>query len=109
MKKESIKLEIELDDNNMPHKISWDATDKPVAGAEECKAFMLSMWDKTQKNTFRIDLWTKEMQVDEMNFFFCQTLVTMAETFSRATNNKDAGKKVIDFANQLAQELKLDK
>jgi len=109
MKKESINLHVELDDNNMPEKINWDASDKPTAGEQECKAVMLAMWDKNQKNTFRIDLWTKEMQVDEMNFFFCQNMVTMAETFSRATNNKEVAKKVIDFANQLAKELKLDK
>jgi len=108
MKKENINLLVELDDANMPEKISWDASDKPVAGTQECKAFMLSMWDKAQKNTFRIDLWTKEMQIDEMNFFFCQSLVTMAETFSRATNNKEAAKKVVDFANNLAKELKLE-
>jgi len=109
MKKESIQLNIELDENNMPEKITWDATDKPIDGAQDCKAFMLSMWDKTQKNTFRIDLWTKEMQVDEMNFFFCQSLITMAETFSRATNNAEAGKKVIAFAQQLADDLKIEK
>jgi len=108
MKKESINLNIELDDSNMPEKITWDASDKPNPGAEECKAFMLSMWDKNQKNTFRIDLWTKEMQVDEMNFFFCQSLITMAETFNRATNNKEAGKKVIDFVNKLAKDLKIE-
>jgi hypothetical protein len=29
----------------------------------------------------RIDLWTKEMPVDEMKIFFHQTLVAMSDTF----------------------------
>jgi len=36
-----------------------------------------------------IDLWTGEMMVDEMAEFYYQMLVTMADTFSRATGHKE--------------------
>jgi gliding motility-associated protein GldC len=48
---------------------------------EEAKAVMLSVWDSKAKESLRIDLWTKEMPVDEMKIFFHQTLVTMSDTF----------------------------
>jgi hypothetical protein len=31
---------------------------------------MLSVWDSKEKESMRIDLWTKEMPVDEMKIFF---------------------------------------
>jgi gliding motility-associated protein GldC len=37
---------------------------------EEAKAVMLSVWDSKAKESLRIDLWTKEMPVDEMKIFF---------------------------------------
>jgi gliding motility-associated protein GldC len=43
----------------------------------EAKAIMLSVWDSKEKESMRIDLWTKEMPVDEMKIFFHQTLVCL--------------------------------
>jgi gliding motility-associated protein GldC len=34
------------------------------------KAIMLSIWDSKVKESMRIDLWTKDMPVDEMKIFF---------------------------------------
>lgn len=105
--KNSIKLEITRDKDNMPEQIEWAATDSPVNKPQECKAFMLSLWDGEKKNTFRIDLWTKEMQVDEMNFFFYQSLMTMADTFQRSTNNEAVAQKFKQFANEIAVDLNI--
>jgi gliding motility-associated protein GldC len=58
---------------------------------------MLSVWDSKSKESLRIDLWTKEMPVDEMKIFFHQTLVTMSDTFYRATGDE----KMTDTMKQL--------
>lgn len=105
--KKKIVLEVNLDKDNLPDNIEWSASDSPTGNKEACKAFMLSLWDGEQKNTFRMDLWTNKMQVDEMNFFFYQSLITMADTFQRATNNPEGAKKIKDFANELATDLKI--
>ena len=34
----------------------------------------MSIWDEKTKETLRIDLWTKDIRVDEMKHFFHQTL-----------------------------------
>lgn len=82
-----IKFNIELDENRVPEKLTWSAQDGGVQ-AEEAKAIMLSIWDSKAKETMRIDLWTKDMPVDEMKIFFHQTLVAMSDTFKRATDDE---------------------
>ncbi len=105
--KKRIQLDISLDENQLPDQIEWSATDSPAENKQACKAFMLSLWDGEQKNTFRMDLWTNKMEIDEMNFFFYQSLITMADTFKRATNNEEGAHKIKTFANQLAEDLNI--
>jgi len=82
-----IELNVELDENRVPEKLFWTAEDGGISNAE-AKAMMLSVWDDTAKEMLRIDLWTKDMPVDDMKIFFHQTLVAMANTFNRATQDE---------------------
>jgi gliding motility-associated protein GldC len=72
--KSKIELNVELDENRVPEKLNWTAQDGGVNN-EEAKAVMLSVWDSKAQETLKIDLWTKDMPVDEMKLFFHQTLV----------------------------------
>jgi gliding motility-associated protein GldC len=101
-----IKFEIELDANRVPEKLFWTAADGGVA-KEEAKAIMLSIWDSKAKETMRIDLWTKEMPVDEMKIFFHQTLVAMSDTFKRATDDEKMADTMKDFCDYFAEKLEL--
>ena len=101
-----IKFEIELDANRVPEKLFWTAADGGVA-KEEAKAFMLSIWDSKAKETMRIDLWTKDMPVDEMKIFFHQTLVAMSDTFKRATDDEKMADTMKDFCDYFAEKLEL--
>lgn len=103
-----IKFEIELDANRIPEKLFWTAADGGVA-KEEAKAIMLSVWDSKAKETMRIDLWTKEMPVDEMKIFFHQTLVAMSDTFKRATDDEKMADTMKDFCDYFAEKLELTK
>jgi gliding motility-associated protein GldC len=101
-----IKLNIALDENKIPEKIHWTAEDGGVSN-EETKAVMLSVWDNNKKESLRIDLWTKDMPVDEMKIFFHQTLSAMAETFQRATNDDKMSATMRDFCDYFAEKLEL--
>ena len=68
-----IELNVELDENRIPEKLNWTAEDGGVSNAE-AKAIFLSVWDAKAQESLRIDLWTKDMPVDEMKLFFHQTL-----------------------------------
>ncbi len=101
-----IKFNIELDENKVPDSIQWDASDAGIS-KEEAKALMLSVWDPKTKETLRIDLWTKEMLVDEMKIFYHQTLLSMADSFERATNDKEVAEGMRMFAEDFAKRLRL--
>jgi gliding motility-associated protein GldC len=101
-----IKFLVELDENRVPEKLTWTAQDGGV-DAEEAKAIMLSIWDSKAKESLRIDLWTKDMPVDEMKLFFHQTLVAMSDTFNRATNDEKMTATMKDFCDYFAEKLDL--
>jgi gliding motility-associated protein GldC len=103
-----IKFLVELDENRVPEKLLWTAKDGGVE-LSETKAIMLSVWDSKAKESMRIDLWTKEMPVDEMKIFFHQTLVAMADTFKRATNDEKMSDTMLDFCDYFAEKLELKK
>ncbi|PDS26520.1 gliding motility protein GldC [Flavobacterium branchiophilum] len=101
-----IKFLIDLDENRVPEKLFWTARDGGVS-MEESKAIMLSIWDSKAKESLRIDLWTKDMPVDEMKMFFHQTLVAMSDTFQRATGDEKMGATMKDFCDYFAEKLQL--
>ncbi|EAR13357.1 hypothetical protein PI23P_02647 [Polaribacter irgensii 23-P] len=101
-----IKFKVALDVNKVPEEISWSATDGDIEN-EASKAIMISVWDHKKKDTLRMDLWTKDMPVDEMKQFYHQTLVAMADTFERATADEKMGATMRDFCDYFAEKLEL--
>lgn len=85
MKTTELKFKVTVDENNLPVNITWEA---PDAGEKsECKSVMIALWDAKENNTLRIDLWTKEMMVDEMKKFYHQNIMTLTDTYIRATGD----------------------
>ena len=103
-----ITIAVELDENRVPEKLMWSAQDGGIE-KEEAKAMMLSIWDSNAQETLRIDLWTKDMPVDEMKKFFHQTLVAMTDTFQRATQDEKMTDTMKDFCDYFAEKLELKK
>lgn len=103
-----IEFTVELDENKVPEKLNWTAEDGGIKN-EEAKALMISVWDTNSKDTLRMDLWTKDMPIDEMKIFFHQTLVSMANTFERATNDNKMSATMHDFCDYFAEKLELKK
>ena len=106
--KSKIELKVELDENRVPEKLFWTANDGGVSN-EEAKALMLSVWDSKTQETLRIDLWTKDMPVDEMKVFFHQTLVAMSNTFNKANQDEKMTATMKDFCDYFAEKLELKK
>jgi gliding motility-associated protein GldC len=104
MNTSQIQIDITTDENKVPSKIHWSAEDSEVSG-REAKAMALAMWDDKDGNAVHMDLWTKEMSVEEMRHFICQTMMTMANTLERATNDKAHADAVRSFAEELAKRL----
>ena len=103
-----IEFKVGLDENKVPEKLHWTAEEGGISN-EEAKALMISVWDSKTKDTLRMDLWTKDMPIDEMKQFFHQTLVSMTGTFERATNDEKMSATMRDFCDYFAEKLELKK
>lgn len=105
MKKSNINFTVHLDQNNIPDKILWDATDKPDPNMSETKAISIALWDQKQKNTLRIDLWTKEMPVTEMKQFFIDCIGGLGQTILTSTGDEFMAKETNDLCERLVRHL----
>jgi gliding motility-associated protein GldC len=106
MTQSTITIDVQLDDQKIPHQILWNATQSNSEEKQDAKAMMISFWDGKEKAALRIDLWTKEMMVDEMADFYYQTLMTMADTFERATHQQELVGDMRQFAKGFYQKFK---
>jgi gliding motility-associated protein GldC len=98
MQKSTINIDILLDPNKFPEQIHWQASDSNAEMKQKAKAMCLAFWDPEDKSALRIDLWTKDMMVDEMGDFFYQMMMTMADTFKRATKQDELSDEMKAFA-----------
>jgi gliding motility-associated protein GldC len=93
-----ITLKVDLDSDNLPTRIEWQATEAKSDGPVPCQSMMLSLWDSERKTTAAIDLWIKDTTIDDMNLHF-QTFHKMADTYLRATKNSDVARLIHDFGD----------
>jgi gliding motility-associated protein GldC len=105
-KTSQINIQVGLNDNQLPLRMLWSASDGQIDNAE-ASAFLLSLWDSKNKNTMKIDLWTKEMTIEEMKQFFHQTLLTMADTFEKATGEHLICEDLRDYCYHFADKMQI--
>ena len=92
MNQSSIKIDVLLDPDKIPEQIHWQASDSTADMMQKAKAMSIAFWDGADKTALRIDLWTKDMMVDEMADFYYQMLMGMADSFKRATRQEEMRK-----------------
>lgn len=103
MRQTQITIDIELDENQVPEKMTWNAEDGGIE-KEETKATMISVWDDKKMEALRIDLWTKDMPVDQMKMFLHQILLSLSHTYERATGEEDVAQWMEEMAEEFAQK-----
>ncbi|HEX6915205.1 MAG TPA: gliding motility protein GldC [Chitinophagaceae bacterium] len=106
MEKSTITLDVHLNKDKLPEELYWSSTGSGQPEPMKAKAFILSLWDGQEKTALRIDIWTKDMMVDEMADFFYQTMVTMADTYNRATHDEEAVNEMKAFARGFYQKFR---
>lgn len=104
VRKSAINISVGLNENDLPVEINWSAQDGNVSNAF-AKGMLLSLWDPAENNTMKIDLWTKDMSVEEMKQFFHQTLLTLSDTFERATGEHNICEDLRDYCYHFAQKM----
>ncbi len=104
MTNKEIRISVTLDDKNIPENIVWSADDSNISEMP-VRSMLLSLWDHTNKDTLRLDLWTKEMSRDEMKIFFYETLKTMADTLERSVDDERIAGDMRDFCSYFAEKM----
>ncbi len=104
MVNKKIRINVTLDDKNIPEKIIWDADDSNISEMP-VRALLLSLWDHNNKDTLRLDLWTRDMSRDEMKIFFYETLKTMADTLERSVDDERIAGDMRDFCSYFADKM----
>ena len=105
MKESTINIKVRLDSKNLPENITWNTDDQDGDTVQnDCKGMLLSLFEKERKETIKIDLWTKEMQIQEMDRFFFQTLRALGDTYFKATQNKELAEQMQQFVHYFGQK-----
>lgn len=104
MDQSTITIDVYMDKDRLPESIVWKASDSSAEDAQKAKAMLLAFWDGAEKTALRIDLWTKEMMVDEMADFYYQIFMNMADTFNRSTAHKELVEDMKKFAHEFYEK-----
>lgn len=105
MRDSEIKFTVKLDDKNIPEKIVWEATDSPTGKPAETKSLSISLWDHTQKNTMRIDLWAKDMPVENMKQFCIESLGGVADNILNSTGDEYMSNEIKALCEKLVKHI----
>lgn len=107
-KKSRITIDVGLNKESVPVQIDWQSDDNQnKAKHTKCKAMLLALFDKETKDTLKIDLWTHDMQVVEMDRFFFQTLRSLADTYYKATQNAPLASAMQQFVQYFGEQTEI--
>lgn len=104
MANSTIEISVSTDENKVPKSIEWTAEDSDIQN-RSAKALALALWDENDGQAMHMDLWTKDMSVEEMRHFICQTMMTLANTLEKATNDQNHANAMRKFTEELANRL----
>lgn len=105
MRKSEINFTVELDEQNIPEKIFWDATENPNEGINDTRAIAIAVWDHYHRGTLKIDLWSKEMEVFDMKRFYIEIMSGISDTIMNATGDKKMSDSIEALCKTLSKNL----
>ena len=98
-------MTVDLDEDNVPTRIEWEASEGQEGGPILCESMMLSVWDSENKTTAAIDLWIKDTTIDDINIYFYQVIHKMADTYLKATKNSEISNSIHEFGESFGTSL----
>jgi len=107
-KESTITVKVGLDENKHPKRVMWSSDDNPSGNElQEAKGMLISFFDKEHLDTYKIDLWTHEMQIAEMDRFIFQTLRGLSDTYHKATGNAELANDMRKFVQYFGEKTKI--
>lgn len=104
--KKTLKFEVEIDENNLPNNIKMIGEETKNT-AIMLKALMVAAWDASKKETLRVDIWTKDMPVNDMFILYHQNLMGMATSLEKSTGEEKLAQALRDYCSFFAEKTKI--
>ena len=104
--KKILKFEVTLDENNLPEGIDMlgdEVDDRSI----NLKALMIAAWDSKKKETLRVDIWTKDMPVNDMFILYHQNMMGMATSLEKSTGEGKLAEGLRDYCAFFAEKTKI--
>lgn len=102
--KTKVSFEVDLDENRVPDKIEWTASDANIEN-KDTRAVSVHVWDNDELCLLSLDLWTKEMSVDEMKQFLLESIYSSAKAYERATGDEKTAEKIQNMCEVMRVEM----
>jgi len=103
-KKAKIQIDVHFNQDKLPEKIFWEADSNASEKKKDSKAMLLFLFDRDTKDTLKIDLWTHDFEVMEMDRLMFNAIRSLTDTYVRATNNKELAGAMNQFANYFGEK-----
>ena len=106
IKKEKFSIEVVMDENLIPENLQWSST-QGDGESENASAALIYLWNAQKNETFSLDLWTKKMSIEEMNKMMFQTIMTLANSYEKATSEDQLANAMRDFGEFFGEKTKI--
>jgi len=106
LKKEKFSIDVLMDENLIPEDLQWSSS-QGNGQSEKASAALIYLWNAQKNETFSLDLWTKKMSVDEMNKMMFQTIMTLANSYEKATSEDQLANAMRDFGEFFGEKTKI--
>ena len=104
MNKSDISIHIELDEDRVPEKIEWKASDANQEHPAESKSVFLSLLDRDTLDTSTLFLWTKDLHVAEMDRNIFYALTALTDGYFKSTQNKELANEMRRFVHYFGEK-----
>ena len=106
LKKEKFSIDVLMDENLIPEDLQWNSS-QGNGQSEKASAALIYLWNAQKNETFSLDLWTKKMSIEEMNKMMFQTIMTLANSYEKATSEDQLANAMRDFGEFFGEKTEI--
>lgn len=106
LKKEKFSIDVLMDENLIPEDLQWNSS-QGNGQSEKASAALIYLWNAQKNETFSLDLWTKKMSIEEMNKMIFQTIMTLANSYEKATSEDQLANAMRDFGEFFGEKTEI--
>ena len=107
LKKEKFSIDVLMDENLIPEDLQWNSPQGKGQSEKASQSALIYLWNAQKNETFSLDLWTKKMSIEEMNKMMFQTIMTLANSYEKATSEDQLANAMRDFGEFFGEKTEI--